>query len=302
MPFSRFVIVVLVPLLLAGCATLESEPTPRTPAAEPLAREMRLIEIEVGERRRTFWYVDPFVPTEPRPLLIALHGLRSDGLQFMADGKLTAYARQFGYVLVAPNAAGIAFTDGSTLGDPAIDDVAFINAVIARVASERPIGEIHVIGFATGASMGFRFAAESGRELAGLGLIGGHPWLSLENGTPAVPTMIMYGDSDPFNPADGGTLIYSMRPLRTPAIEFTARRWARQFGCNTTVSARIPFARQVGRYDCADGAAVILVIVNEHGHYWPSVPKPGEFLLERRGPMQTEIEATNMILQFFEEY
>jgi len=292
----KFLVILLycVPVLalLSACnSEIPEDPGPVT----------RQVQLEVDHTLREFWLHDPFTGDDrARPLLIVLHGLESDGHEILVTGGFFAHAAEAGYVVAAPNALGGAFNDGSGRSTTNADDVAFIDAVIESVRKGARIDDqrIYLMGFSSGGSMALKLDREARFRFAGIGVVAGHDWSPAPARVRPIPTIFIFGDSDPYYPLTGGDYVYAGRTYTTPPPASVARSWARSLHCTTTVSARVSHATHTGRYGCDADTSVVYLQIENHGHYWPHVPEERELVLERRGPMQRNVDATRIIWKF----
>lgn len=306
----RFGLVTLAGLLLVittGCTRAGHIEPPSVAAPTPGA-ELR--SIRSGGMSRSYWYFDPARgDATPRPLLIVLHGTGSNGAQMIRLGRFGAEARAQGFVLIAPNAVGRAFNDGSgRIGaDYAdVDDVAFIDAIIKRSRKTQAISRVFVTGFSSGAAMAQRLALEIGNEIDGVAAIGGHLWAPLldEQDQPVspLPMLLAFGNRDPLNPVNGGPVRYGPDLVITkPAQLTTAKRWANLFGCSTTISATVKMIRQTSWHVCRDNVTVIYLSIDGLGHYWPggTVTHYANLPESIVGPYVSSMNATDVIWDYF---
>jgi polyhydroxybutyrate depolymerase len=176
---------------------------------------IRLIQADFQGRTRSYWlYVPPKLPSGPVPMLMVLHGTGSNGQQMLYMGDFVRHATNKQYIVVAPNAVGGAFNDGSgridktaidtTLMD--VDDVAFLVELQKRLSIEYPINAAKtlLVGFSSGGAMTQRVALQQGTAFSAYVSVSGHLWADGEKSVPARPLLLIFGDSDPLNSVNGG--------------------------------------------------------------------------------------------------
>src|SRR5262245_45462812 len=138
-----------------------------TGAAEPLA-------LEVGGLVRRAEIHAPAGGEGPRPLVIALHGLRQPVENLRGKLRLAALAERERFVGAYPHGIEQRWNYGRQLvvamplvEGKQVDDIAFFRALIARlVASDRvDPRRIYLLGVSNGALMAYRVACEMGREI-----------------------------------------------------------------------------------------------------------------------------------------
>lgn len=291
-------------MLLAGCVG------PKQPDPSPAADATRRI-IDSGGNRRSYWLLPSDAIDRPRPLLIVLHWTGGSGAQMVQLGKFAEHARRHGYLLVAPDALGQAFNDGSgRIGRDyeTVDDVLFLRDVIEDVRAAHRISQVFVAGFTSGAAMAQRLAAEAPDAIDAAAGVAGHLWPPLFAVAPRtaqpVPLLLIFGDSDPLNPLSGGPVTYpGGRVLDKPSPARTLKEWARRYGCTTRISASAAALRTTNWYGCKDGVPLELTIVSDLGHYWPggTVREWPDVPASVVGPYAGSIDATDEIWQFFTE-
>ena len=131
------------------------------------------------------------------------------------------------------------------------------------------------------------------------------------SGTPPTSLLAFHGTADPIVPYAGGRYFAGVHPLDDePARSGTARRaqpvddavasWAAFDGCGTP-PATTEIAPDVERlaYPCPAGGTVELYRVVDGGHTWPGAIPVN---LARLGPTSATIDATGLMLAFFDAH
>jgi methanethiol S-methyltransferase len=190
---------------------------PATVSAEPSSRLER-DAIDVDGHRRSYALYDPGSPG-PRPLVVALHGTggRADRLHAFLGGELERVADANEWLVVYPEAVG-SWNDcrravGGAMGAGALDDVAFVRELVARLARERGAdpGRVFVLGFSGGGHMAFRLAFEAPERVAAVAVFAaslpteGELACDVPNEVP--PMMLVNGSADLVSPVHGGDVI-----------------------------------------------------------------------------------------------
>ncbi len=116
--------------------------------------------------------------------------------------------------------------------------------------------------------------------------------------------LLIFGDSDPLNPVDGGPVRYGANlVLDKPPHRFTAGSWGKRFDCVISVRASMKAVNHRGWYGCADDVRVLFLTVQDLGHFWPGGPVKAYDSIPagRVGPYQGRVNATAIIWDFFKQ-
>jgi len=298
----------------------------------PTPGRRALVTVPSGGRRRSaVLYVPAAAPGGPLPLVLTLHGSGSGAAEQMTLSGLEALADRRGIAVVAPEgairvAAGFAWNVPHIAGVPGLrvevdqapDDERFLLDLVDALASAGIADpeRVYATGLSGGGRMVCQLAADHPDRLAGIapvaGLRAGAPLgsnpLIVDPATfrPAtgVPVIAFHGTQDPVNPFDGGGAPYWGYPVLT-ALE----RWAEANGCapepveehlteHVSSLAYAPAGADGGGAGRGTGRTrAVLYVVEGGGHTWPGsrYPFPAEL-----GPVTGEIDATDVIWEFFE--
>jgi polyhydroxybutyrate depolymerase len=205
----------------------------------------------------------------------------------------------------SPAPVSASATNQSVTADdqPAIDDVAFLDAVLQDIQQRRgePAAAIFLTGFSNGAAMAFRYAFSRSDHLAAIAPVAGYCRCPT---TPPLahplPTLYIIGDSDPLVPLHGGLVPspWSARLVRRPPVVESLERWALLLGCSP-----IPLDVQetpVMHHQVYPGPVHFEVIfVKGLGHHWPG--GQGGWSARIAGPFHRRFNATSTIWQFFQK-
>lgn len=197
----------------------------------------------------------------PLPVLLHFHGWSRTGVHAQKSERLGASARRRGVLLVTPN--GLRKTWNFWSADTG--DVGFADAVLEDVAARYPIDKtkIYVSGYSYGSAMAWRFACQSGNDIAALLAVAGS--IDQSEICPEAPAVVrhVHGVDDTvmdFPMGPGGDRLYPVALWRraldcgavTRAADWQARSWLR-------------FERY--SWDCAGGAVVL--DLHPGGHFVP---------------------------------
>ena len=99
----------------------------------------------------------------PVPLVVDLHGLGSNALQQAAISGMGAVADTNGFIVAYPDGVNGAWDAGICCGNPGLDDVGFVRAVVAAVEAEFSIdpARVYATGLSNGGAMSQRLACDA---------------------------------------------------------------------------------------------------------------------------------------------
>ena len=235
--------------------------------AVPLAAEMRSLDL----KDRSFNLYQPDDSgDQPLALIVVLHGSYGSAAGVANHLPLLEATTTTRFRVVYLNATmfekvpgdpGRVWNDGACCGEglrPAVDDAAFIDAVIRDLGTRglTRAGAVYMVGHSNGAQMAYRYVCDHGGTIAGLVAIAGA--LTLQNCTDQTGLSVLniHGSEDDTIPLQGG------RTNRTPEILY-------------------PAIADAGASLVAAGASFHLAIVPGAGHRLPSIDR---FMRKSCGP------------------
>ena len=274
--------------------------------------------ITVGGRTRTYRIFVPTNASSPVPLLLVFHGGGGTGRQMERFTRFTAVAAREHFVAIYPDGVDKNWNDGregdfSTPHREHIDDIAFIDAILGRTATEVPI-DTHRI-FATGISNGGFFsnylaALRPSTIAAFASVVAGLADPFHRSFHPGRPVSVMYlqGTEDPLVPYHSGNVARGKRG-RLIDTEIALGLWRTSNSCRSD-----PAISQLPDTDPGDGCTVtvhtwtggqggsdvVLYRIEGGGHTWPG----GSQYLPRWliGRVCGDVDATEVIWKFFTEH
>lgn len=188
-----------------------------SPAAPSLGSAATRETIDVHGMARSFLAYVPLQLPAGAPLVIVLHGSLMNGAMMR---KWTGYefdriADKDKFVVLYPDGFKGNWNDCRTDARfPAktahIDDVAFIEAMIARLRTQQGIDpkRVYVFGYSNGGHMGFRMAMEHADDIAAIAAVGASLPVQGASSCPAdgrtSRVMLIDGTEDPISPFSGG--------------------------------------------------------------------------------------------------
>jgi polyhydroxybutyrate depolymerase len=292
---------VVAAVSLVGCrdTTLPSAGAAKGPCASPQPAPSGPITFMSGgiERSYLLSLPDP-APTKPAPLIVNLHGSGSNASQQAAYSTLAVKGPERGFVVVTPNATGQP-QQWDVYGTPKVDDVAFVDDLLADVATRACIDPTRTFaaGLSSGAAMSSLLACEQGdrfRAIAPVSAVIFFPPVCTKG--PPVSVIAFHGTDDFVVPYAGGPIFGAGGSVVYPGVAAGMSGWATRAHCapnpqSTAVTAHVTLEQWTG---CATGTTVELYTINGGGHTWP-----GAFPVPLLGPTTSEISAADIILDAF---
>ncbi len=236
----------------------------------------------------------------PLPLVLNLHGFGSNARQQANYSRFPAKADEADFILLSPDAAGTPPMWNILNLAGGADDVAFIGALLDKLTSELCIdpARIYAAGISNGSAFAQRLHCALPERIAGVAAVAALVLPFQCGATTAVPVIAFHGTADACVPFEGGRTTCGRGGLPVPSVETSAANWAKHNGCNPEPArAQVTeHVRSIAYGACTDGVAVVVYVVEGGGHTWPGSPD-----VARLGATTREIDATDLIWEFFEE-
>ena len=282
--------------------------------------------IDVGAVRRAYWLAAPPArDPSTAPLLIALHGAGGQGPGMASLTGLDRRGPAAGFVTVFPDGVGRVWNDtraGTALKRrEGVDDVGFLQALVARLASEGRgrAGDVYLTGISNGGLMSEYLARQALLPVAGMGLVAGPGTEASRRAKPrpaqAATAVIFAGTADPLIPYAGGPIGPLGRMVQRRAGANTSRGLAAgadtvaaEWAAANGITAPPAITRSTSAGDLAvtimtwssppgGGPKVVLYRIEGGGHTWPG---GGQYLPARFvGPVARSLDATGIMLEQF---
>jgi polyhydroxybutyrate depolymerase len=282
---------------LIGVAACErGEPDPPADTRPPTGSSVQ----NLGDREYRLYV--PSSVTRPASLVVMMHGGFGSAEQAEESYGWGAAADRYGFVVAFPDGIGRAWSvGGGCCGEPGrdgVDDVAFVEAVVADVAGRLPIDprRVYATGMSNGALMSYRLACDSD-VFAAIAPVAGTLLGDCPRPRP-VSVLHIHGLADEnvrFDGAPGS----GFAKIDGPPVESTVDIWRAADGCTApTVTTAGPVTTYASA--CAAGRAVTLVTIAGAGHQWPG--SPDRTLAQRilgLDPPSDALDATDASWRFF---
>lgn len=275
--------------------------------------------IQSGGVPRTYHlHLPPSVPSAAAmPLVMVFHGGGGTGSGAAKSYGFNRLADSRGFAVVYPEGRGLHWNDGrDATGQPPrnamlVDDVGFVSSLIERVSGTVRVDphRVYAAGISNGAMFAHRVACELSRQIAAIAPVAGtiaEP--EAARCAPHSPVSIIefHGTNDRFVPYGGGEILGQAERGRVLSVAATTELWGKLDGCPTVphradLPPRHPDdrtrVRQAAYGPCRGGSAVVLHTIVGGGHTWP-----GTAWLPLLGPVSHQIDATEVIWEFFERH
>jgi polyhydroxybutyrate depolymerase len=295
----------VVPSVAAGAGTTRARGCGKS-AAPGLTTQHLAVD---GTDREYLLSIPPSYNASKRaPLLFNFHGLGSDMQQQALYSGLNQKAGAEGYVVITPNGSGNALRRWSFPPLPgSAADVNFVKTMLATTQRTLCIDPKRI--FSTGISNGAIFStvlacALPGRLAAIAPVAGVNATDVCGTGTPPTAVLAFHGTADPIVPYNGGAYFSGVNARRTAGIQAqpvddAVANWARFDGCGTpaTTTAVAGDVEHITYPDCPPSGTVELYRVVGGGHTWP-----GSIPIARLGPTTSSIDASALMLAFFDAH
>ncbi len=292
----------------------DAPPLPSRGCAAPVTDPASLQRAELSSRgvMREYFLTTPG-GDEPLPLVVDLHGLMEGAQLHARHTALGELGLERGFVTVFPHGRGDPVRWDTRTGADDNADLAFLDAIVERVAARRCIDErrVYATGLSNGAMLASAVACDRSDRFAAVAPVGGLVAPEPCDRERAVPLMATHGTADPivgFNGAAGGLEeALEGTPSSPPTADLAGpghpaalAEWARRNGC-----APDPVDERVARsvihrsYDCSEGAPVSSYVVEGGGHAWPG-SEFGASIESVTGPVTDEIDWNELVWAFFQ--
>ena len=310
--------------------------------------------LALGRLTRTYdLYVPAGLPSTKVPLVIVLHGGTQNadiilGVTPVLPGygpfaapwvRLLALADTNKFIVVAPNGTNdpsksypfpqFNFNDGASdatsnyAKQHAIDDVGFINALIANLSGSYNIdpSRIYSCGTSNGGMMSMRLAQKLSNKIAAIGAVAcNEPTMAVSAGYPSRPVSVIHikGTRDPIIPYNGGSIVGGGGTVISTAD--TLKFWIAQAGCSPTPTStyNVPDINTTDgsplTTDCTvsvatygngrEGTEVMEYTVTGGGHTEPSILYRYSDVLKALGlgPQDGDMETADEVWNFLQRH
>jgi len=295
-------------VIAPGVSPAESAPVGRASGCESSAVpgiSTQTIDVQGVARQYRVAVPEPGSGKGLRPLILNFHGAGRDDATQANYSELEEKGSARGFVVITPNAGSPAFWIAPTPDlspEPINDNLAFTTALVDTAAAELCIDprRVYVTGFSSGAGMSAYLGCKLSRQIAAIAPVAGVNLVaSCPHGKP-ISVVAFHGTADPEVAYEGGSGTYVCCPnIDQLSVEAAVRAWAQRAECRTK-PARKSIGTDVERIayrGCGSSTGVVLYKVANGAHNWP-----GSFELDDLGLPTQDINAADLILDFFSQH
>jgi polyhydroxybutyrate depolymerase len=280
----------LLPAVLAGLALLTTA-CATSSAAEPPARtysgEVRDVTVEVDGRARSY-LLQPAVGLEPgeqSALVVVLHQEGGTPQGVAAETDLAELRRQ-GATLAYPAGVDRSWDAGACCGTPkdtGVDDVTFLDAVLADAAEQAPVDpdRTALVGYSSGGMLTYRYVCDRPGTLAAAVVVSGSLESPCDDAITTPDVLTVHGTSDGTIGVDQPKFIQALGLAPRPVVS-TLGILTRSAGCRTTPTTTQSPDAEVRHWAGCRGGEVTAQLVTGAGHGWDKLDasrRTSEFLL-----------------------
>jgi len=282
MNLRRWLPAVLLASCLIACGDAGSDrAAPAAPSVEP--GETRTISLD--DRPFQLYVPASYDSATKVPLVVLLHGYRSNAAQQESYFKLTAEADRRGFLYAMPEGTtdrnGLQFWNATDaccdIYRTGVDDSGYLSRLLDTVESSYSVdaARVYLVGHSNGGFMAYRMACEHSTQITAIVSLAG----AMDNDTssckPERPVSVLqiHGTADNTIEIDGGA--NGQYPY--PSAATTVDTWRRLDGCGEQAETPAPIdldaavsgaETTVTRYaaGCRDGSRVELWTIKDSGH------------------------------------
>jgi len=287
------------------------------PAQAPRVAGMQLVELSHQGRQRSYYAYVPGSAQGRNGLsaVMVLHGGMGSGDGVAATSGMASAADHVGFVALFPNADGSQWNDGRATTRSGVDDVGFLQAVIADAGDRFGVDRSRVFasGISNGGLMTQRLACDAAGSFRAFGVVVANMPADLRGScapSRPVPMMFFNGTDDRLMPFGGGEITTILgRGAGGTVLSYaqTKEFWAGKDGCSSsTGEVAVPDRAKDGTEvtveqfrSCRGSAELTFYTVEGGGHTWPGSSGRSTRLA---GTVSQDISATSELVRFFGRY
>jgi polyhydroxybutyrate depolymerase len=273
-------------------------------------RGEHLLAIVSGSLPRTAIVHVPqrYDPEHPAMLVINFHGFASTGWQQEILSRMDEASDARGFIVVYPDGVGSSWNGGDCCGNAwvgGVDDIQFTRDLLAEMKARYCVDSrrIFAAGMSNGGFLTHRIACEMADVFGAASPVAGVLGIPPETCRPSrpIPILDFHGTRDGVVPFGGGVPtvgVHIQGVLNFRSVDETMRAWRSIDGC--TGEGRITYQHGDATcrgWTCAAGSEVVACTIDGGGHTWP-----GGFPIPFLGHTSTDVDATAMMLDFFEAH
>lgn len=251
------------------------------------------IEVDGVERSYRVYAPDDAPEGTPIPVVYVFHPLGASGEVAAAYTGFPAEGRERGFLVVAPESGPQLRWDFLTPSTTPGSDLAFARAVMTAAVEEHCADpdRQYVTGMSNGSAMSFAIACEGDFPVRAYASVAAIGYASTCQDAPPTSFLYIHGTGDKVVPFEGGET--PVGPTAPVAQSLSA--WAAHNECEPEpVTSEIADDVERWLWRCPE-ATIDTYVIDGGGHSWPGAQE-----IDGLGPSTDTIDATQLILKFFE--
>ncbi|MGI5240473.1 alpha/beta hydrolase family esterase [Dactylosporangium sp. CA-139066] len=254
--------------------TASRSPSVRTLPGPPVRWTQATVPIVVDGLTRSYLLVHPWPAGAARlPVLVVLHGccVTPD-----YERQRSGFAGVTGpAILVYPAGVGQSWNAGHCCGPAqaaAVDDVAFLTAVVDKVLDTQPdaaSGRVFLLGYSNGGKMALRMACAAPRRFAAVASYAAVSSMPCPSPAP-VSLLEIASTGDPELTVGSGGTPHTLDGYTQPTVDAQVEQYRRANRCAGTPVTRAQGSVTTSTWvRCATGQCVQLAVYHGGSHDWP---------------------------------
>jgi len=274
----------------------------RSAGSAPPGTSTHTIRVDGQDRSFRVYRPGALNQGQPAPLVVVLHGGFGTAKQAEQSYGWDEKADAEHFLVAYPDGVDRAWNvGGGCCGKPGVDDVAFVEAMVAAIRRVTPVDpqRVYATGISNGGLLAYRLACNT-TTFAAIGpdsatMLGDCP-------SPAPASVIHLHGSDDRNIPYDGSPGDGFATIDGPSVPDVITSWRRVDRCaRATAGTTAPVTTSVA--ECANGRSVELIVIVGAGHQWPGSPsKPAIERTLHLDPPSTALDATDTIWRFFKAH
>ena len=278
----------------AGCTSTNPRP--------PTGRSVLSVTTPHGQRNTLIDVPAAANGSDALPVLVSLHPFTLNGRVWDQYSQLAAAGTARNYIVLT----ALGSEPGPRWAVPGgleygADDIGYLSAALDTVEDSLCVDRNRefAAGFSAGAAMAQALSCTMPWRMAGIAASGGSNLTDLCPNSPGTDTMILHGSADPIAPLTGSQVVFA--PPVGLSVDAVVATDAARASCDPDpVSEQLFSSVIVDSYlGCTESRRVQYWKMIGAGHTWAGAQSVVDFVV---GPTNTQISATERILDFFDDH